>query len=499
VDSMTGEKEMRGGEDLLNADYPSDPLSSHKGFAAKWLALSAVGSGFVWASVGQGSGELIFWPYLTAKYGLAFVGWILPACLLQYWVNLEIGRYTVVTGETIFSGFRRVHPFFVWLLGLMMIPTFLWFGAYASAGGTALAALTNLPVGWSERAQTLFWAYFTIACFLSFVFFKVVYRGLERFMIAISVSSLLGVFIACFHPSVAGKVGEYFSAYVRPDIALPQAWDPKDTRLLITAVTFAGMGGFFNLFYSYWLRDRGVGMAGTTSPRGDRLVGRVTSPIRGVSQTIPTSGFRVRDTEANRRSHKMWVRGLMVDNAIGVGINLFTVSLLGLLAYAILHPIGLVPEGWQIAVVQARFFGTVWGKVGSAIFLVLSALFLADSWPGVVDGVARMFTDFAGNTFARGPDFSFGRWYWRSAGVVALLTIITLPVAAPGTLLLLQGILNFVAMVLYCPLLIWLNFIRLPQMAPAWTRPGLIPLLGISVATLAYLLLFGWYVRVLFS
>jgi len=56
---------------------------------------------------------------------------ILLSCLLQYRVNLEIGRYTVVTGETIFSGFSRVHPFFVWALGLMMIPTFLWFGANA--------------------------------------------------------------------------------------------------------------------------------------------------------------------------------------------------------------------------------------------------------------------------------------------------------------------------------------------------------------------------------
>jgi hypothetical protein len=110
-----------------------------------------------------------------------------------------------------------------------------------------------------------------------------------------------------------------------------------------------------------------------------------------------------------------------------------------------------------------------------------------------------MFTDFAGNTFACGPSFDFGRWYWRSAGVVAVLTIVTLPVAAPGTLLLLQGILNFVAMVLYCPMLIWLNFVKLPQLAPRWARPGLIPLVGISIATLVYTVLFVWYVVVILS
>ena len=36
--------------------------------------LKYIGPGIVWAGLAQGSGELIWWPYLTAKYGAAFIG-----------------------------------------------------------------------------------------------------------------------------------------------------------------------------------------------------------------------------------------------------------------------------------------------------------------------------------------------------------------------------------------------------------------------------------------
>ena len=59
-------------------------------------------------ALAQGSGELIWWPYMVAKYGLTFVCLLIPACLLQYPLNVEIGRYTLVTGESIFHGFIRL-------------------------------------------------------------------------------------------------------------------------------------------------------------------------------------------------------------------------------------------------------------------------------------------------------------------------------------------------------------------------------------------------------
>ena len=108
-----------------------------------------VGPGILWAALAQGSGELIFWPYITAKYGAAFLGLLIPAALLQYWLNLEICRYTIVTGETPMTGFSRIGRWFAWFAWILVFVENIWFGAYASAGGTALAALTGFPDGWT--------------------------------------------------------------------------------------------------------------------------------------------------------------------------------------------------------------------------------------------------------------------------------------------------------------------------------------------------------------
>ena len=70
--------------------------------------LAYVGPGLLWAALAQGSGELIWWPFLTAKYGAAFLGLLIPASALQYWLNLELCRYTIITGETTMTGFTQI-------------------------------------------------------------------------------------------------------------------------------------------------------------------------------------------------------------------------------------------------------------------------------------------------------------------------------------------------------------------------------------------------------
>src|SRR3990172_2582810 len=135
-----------------------------------------VGPGILWAALAQGSGELIFWPYMTAKYGAAFLGLLIPAALLQYWLNLEICRYTIVTGETPMTGFSRIGHWFAWFAWILVFIENIWFGAYASAGGTALAALTGFPDGLTPPGQSLFFGYSTIAIYLvALVFSRVAY------------------------------------------------------------------------------------------------------------------------------------------------------------------------------------------------------------------------------------------------------------------------------------------------------------------------------------
>lgn len=206
------------------------------------------GPGVIWMALAQGSGELIWWPYVIAKYGLAFLFLLIPACLLQYPLNYEIGRYTLLTGESIFQGFIRLNRWFTLLLWVLMTMSFLWFGAFASAGGTALAALTHLPSGWTERGQTLFWAYSSMAVFfLAILFSRVVYCLVETVMSVVAVLTLAGLIFACFHPAVLSALPTFLSGLVIPQWPLPRPWEAADNSKLLTAITFAG-------FSSPWSR-----------------------------------------------------------------------------------------------------------------------------------------------------------------------------------------------------------------------------------------------------
>src|SRR3990170_1138774 len=154
---------------MTNASLSVLAQRSVPAYPGFWAVL---GPGVIWMALAQGSGELIWWPYIVAKYGLSFLFLLIPACLLQYPLTLEIGRYTLLTGESIFHGFFRLNRALGIVLWILMTLSFLWFGAFASAGGTALAALTDFPPGLSPRGQTLFWGYASIAVFFTAIIFS---------------------------------------------------------------------------------------------------------------------------------------------------------------------------------------------------------------------------------------------------------------------------------------------------------------------------------------
>src|SRR5688500_18680772 len=67
-----------------------------------------LGASVILLATALGSGELLLWPYITAQAGvgllwLAFIGFT-----AQYFINMEIERYTLATGETAVTGFSRM-------------------------------------------------------------------------------------------------------------------------------------------------------------------------------------------------------------------------------------------------------------------------------------------------------------------------------------------------------------------------------------------------------
>src|ERR687896_577869 len=66
-----------------------------------------IGASVILLATALGSGELLIWPYITTQAGVGLLWLATVGFLSQYFLNMEIERYTLATGETAVTGFSR--------------------------------------------------------------------------------------------------------------------------------------------------------------------------------------------------------------------------------------------------------------------------------------------------------------------------------------------------------------------------------------------------------
>src|SRR4030095_7473779 len=97
--AMTQAPEAKTGLDPWKvAELPLAPQPHGLG----WL--SAVGPGVIVLGASIGSGEFLLGPAAFVKYGLSLLWVVGIAALLQTLLNVELMRYTMATGEPVFTG-----------------------------------------------------------------------------------------------------------------------------------------------------------------------------------------------------------------------------------------------------------------------------------------------------------------------------------------------------------------------------------------------------------
>src|SRR5262245_39387510 len=122
--------ESRSGLDpWVAAELPAPP----KPKGLEWISI--VGPGIIVLVVSIGSGEFLLGPAVFVRHGLSLLWVTLIAVIFQTIFNLELMRYTLATGEPVFTGFMRTRP-----------SSTLWAWLYA--------VLYFLQVGWPAWAGT---------------------------------------------------------------------------------------------------------------------------------------------------------------------------------------------------------------------------------------------------------------------------------------------------------------------------------------------------------
>jgi len=420
----------------------------------------ALGVGVVVMGLAIGTGELILWPHMITKYGLGLLWLALLGITAQYFINQEVARHAIATGEGFFTTSARVLKGSAVFWFFSAITLYVWPG-WASAIGTTLTALFGL-------GTHLAWSWLTLVLVLVLTFSgKVAYTMLEHSLKIIVPSFFVLLVVISFFNLTPELLLEAFRGIIN------FGYIPKniDINVLLGAVVFAGAGGMLNLCISLWYRDKQVGMGS--------YVERIVNPITGKEVTVAPTGFTFTINKTNMDNWKGWMKFVRIDQGlIFLLLGFITLLLLSVNAYAVLTPRGLVPEGLDIAVVQAHIFGDHWGEFGYNLFLAMAALMLFSVMWTVIDALTRMVSDILYTNTQVGPyskflkpfkKLSLHKLYYISISAIVVTGALLLPFKQPLALLTISAVLGGLTMAIYTPFLIYLNNTKLPkELRPGW-------------------------------
>jgi len=446
------------------------------------LPLSKVlGPSVILAGLGVGSGEYIIWPFMTATVGTGFLWAAMLSVTVQYFLNMEIERYTLATGETAISGFVRFWKPWGVLLCLFTILPNMWPG-WATSGVTILTFL----IGGGD--VPLITIGILVGSGIALTTSPFVYQTLERaqfFKVGLTLVFLAVAIVAAISPSAWADLPQAITSFGR----LPDS-NVIPISLILSGLVFAGAGGVNNLAQSNWIRDKGFGM-GVYIPR-------IVSPITGEDTAAPATGSMMRqDAENLRRFRGWWVVSNKEQLVSFWFICVFSITVFSTLAYSTVFGQNISSgqanlafikaEGEALKRIVAPWFGTFFWVFG-ALSMILVAL-------GTVDYISRIVADVLKTVYLQQSQrWTESRIYFLVAwGTIAAGSVILLSgVNQPLLLLVIAACLNGMVMFVYSILLIQLNRRGLP---PA-LRVGGFRLGMLIFATVFYGFFAGWLVLV---
>jgi len=379
--------------------------------------------------------------------GIFWLYWV--SCVCQLFLNQEIARYTIATGETILLGFTRLRPpkLWAWVAAVFCWIQVAW-PAWITGAAVGAAALT----GWGTWQA---WSVVALAAvFLVFAASRYVYNTLEKIMFASFIVANLGLAFLTVFMTGAAAVAETTKGWLSVGVI------PAGITLgMIGPFLLQPAGGFWNFWHTYWVRERGMGMG--------QYVGRVTGLV-AKPEEIARSGY-IFDASNSAEVEKFrgWLRlnnwSLAIFFVIlgGVFFTYFA-SLAGYSARTMYNM--EVPSGPKIAIVLAEIFRSAYGQVGFVLFALILIFTLFDSQFSIYDGIARMWAD----TFYLEHPKTFGArpyrfWYFIMLGALVLYGLIGIFMKSPYFIWLLANWLGTASQAFITFMVVILNRRLLPE------------------------------------
>lgn len=414
-----------------------------------------LGPSFIILALGLGSGEVILWPYLASNYGLGIAWGAILGITFQFFINMEIERYTLVKGESVFVGIAKI---FKWSVAWFVISTFIGFGlpGIVAASAKVLASV----LGFADFKWIAIIMLIVIGVVLSVG--KTVYGMMEKITKTVILIGVPFIFLLVIILSSKTDWTALFSGIVgRGD----NFWFlPSGIGLatFLAAFAYSGAGGNLNLTQSIYIKEKGYGMG----KYSQKIVGFFHNKEK---QKIKLAG---EDFEINEKSisrFKSWWRTINLEHLIVfLFIGSLSMSLLMLLSFSTTFGLSDNSEGINFVINEGKVIGQSLFPIFGTFFLLVVSIMLFQTQLGVMDSTSRIMAENAAiaklkkdpeNKINLSKIYYFFVWAQIIFGIVLFLC----DIYEPKTLIVLGAVINAFAMFVHIGLVAWLNHKSLPK------------------------------------
>jgi hypothetical protein len=404
-----------------------------------------VGPSVILIGVGIASGEYILFPFIASQAGLVFLWAAVVGILMQFFINMEIERYTLATGETAVGGFMRMWKGWGFVLAVGAILATIWPGWATSA-----ATVTTFAFGGGDPNTIAIAGLIAIGATLTAS--PVVYQTVERLEF-LKIGAVLFFLVVALFAAITATAYEDTAKIVTSFGTFPSE---ISIAILVGALAAAGAGGANNLVQSNWIRDKGFGMGS--------YVPRIVSPITGQEEAAPDSErLSFPQDEHNLARWRVWWKRANLEQFVSFAlIGAITIITFSLVAYSTVYQNPDLPDssGFDFISLESQVLDDKVGDWFGTLFLAIGAVSLFAAALGIVDYVARLLADVVHVGYSRDRGgWSESRLYFTVVWSMVVIgsAILLLGFDQPLVLLTISTVLGGAIMFVYSCLLLITN------------------------------------------
>lgn len=424
-----------------------------------------IGPSFIILALGLGSGEVILWPYLVSNYGLGVAWGAVLGITFQFFINMEIERYALVKGESVFVGIAKFFPKSIYWF---IISTFIGFGlpGIVAASAQVIAAVFGVT--------NFKWLAIALLIIIGIILTvgRTVYGMMEKItkiiiFIGVPFIFILAVYFAdanawtALGAGLIGK-GEGFW-FLAPGMAI---------AAFLGAFAYSGAGGNLNLTQSIYIKEKGYGMGAYSQ----KIAGLFAT--KGEQQSVKLEGEEFEHNSENIKNFKAWWKKVNLEHLLVFwAIGLISMVMLMFLAYNTVYGSSGNAEGIKFVISEGNQISDLTSPFLGLIFLVVVGIMLFQTQLGIMDSTSRIMSENAaieklrrsGNKkVALSKIYYIFVWAQITFGVILFL----FNFYDPRSLIVLGAVINAFAMLVHTILVTILNrrFLAKPFQPKLWRK-----------------------------